>query len=419
VINASPEIRRVPVKSLKPAPYNPRRIDPAAMAGLEKSLERFGVVEPIIFNQRSGFVVGGHQRLKVLQRMKVAQTDVVVVDLDDTDEKALNLALNNPAITGEFSDKLADLLAEVEQANSTLFADLRLDQLLAEADAKRRKFLAQDDLDEAPAPPAVPVTKLGDVWVLDRHRVVCGDSTDPAVIAALLGDERVDSLVTDPPYGVDYGAKNEFLNEYSKTHRASARGSAGSIARSEKRIANDVDQDYRPWFTSWLRLIPWAEYGTAYVFMSSLILHELRGAIDDAGLTWGDYLLWVKNGQVFGRKDYHSRHEFILYGWPQRHRFYGPVGGRGTVLEYARPSKSELHPTMKPIALLEQLLSDGSPDGSIILDLFGGSGSTLIACEASHRRARLVELDPAYCDVIVERWQALTGGKAVRNGNAP
>jgi len=125
----------------------------------------------------------------------------------------------------------------------------------------------------------------------------------------------------------------------------------------------------------------------------------------------------VKNGQVFGRKDYHAKHEFILYGWPKRHRFYGPVGQRETVLEYARPSKSELHPTMKPIALLEQLLSDGSADGSIILDLFGGSGSTLIACEASHRRARLVELDPAYCDVIVERWQALTGGKAIRNGN--
>ena len=276
---------------------------------------------------------------------------------------------------------------------------LRLGQLQAEADAARRKFLARDDLDEAPAPPNVPVTQLGDVWTLDRHRLVCGDSTDPAAVAALLQGELVDQLVTDPPYGVDYtgsGIGDE------KTHRT--------------RIANDVGRDYRPWFASWLTNLPWADYATFFLFMGGSQLHNLRVAIGDAGLTWADYLIWVKSSMVLGRKDYNARCEFVVYGWPKRHRFFGPSNSTN-VLEYARPSKSDLHPTMKPIALIERLLSDGSADGALILDLFGGSGSTLIACEASHRRARLIELDPAYCDVIVERWQALTGGKATRNGN--
>lgn len=405
-INASPEIRRVQVASLKPAPYNPRRIDAAAMAGLEKSLERFGVVEPIIFNQRSGFVVGGHQRLKVLRRKKIRQADVVVVDLDETDEKALNLALNNPAIAGAFSDKLGDLLSEVERQNAALFVDLRLDQLLAEADAKRRTFLGRPDLDDAPPLPKEPVTQLGDVWTLGRHRLVCGDSTDLTAVKVLLGEEKVDTLVTDPPYGVDYDSKNEFLN---------ASGKGNHVQRP---IQNDNFEmgDYRAWFARWLRVIPWADYATFYVFMSNAQVHNVRNACDDLGLKFGAILAWVKNQQILGRADYSNKHELILYGWPQRHRFYAK-DHPSTVLAFDKPRSSELHPTMKPIALLDQLLTDGSPDGALVLDLFGGSGSTLIACEASARRARLVEIDPAYCDVIVERWQALTGGKAVRNGD--
>jgi hypothetical protein len=198
-INASPEIRRVPVKSLKPAPYNPRRIDPAAMAGLEKSLERFGVVEPIIVNNRDGkmTVVGGHQRLKVLRSNKVPETDVIVVDLDDTDEKALNLALNNPAISGEFSDKLADLLAEVHRDNAALFLDLRLDVLLGQAGPIP---LGTDDPDDIPPLPKVPITQPGDLWELGNHRLICGDSSDPATVTRLLDGQKINLAITSPPY---------------------------------------------------------------------------------------------------------------------------------------------------------------------------------------------------------------------------
>jgi DNA modification methylase len=399
-INASPEIRNVPLKTLKPAPYNPRRIDASAMAGLEKSLERFGVVEPIIFNERSGFVVGGHQRLKVLRRQKVKSTDVVIVDLDEIDEKALNVALNNPAIGGVFSDKLADLLAEIQGSRAELFADVRLDQLLAEADAKRRTLFANANLDDAPEPPKNPVTQAGDVWTLGRHRLVCGDSTDTKAIVALLGDDKVDLLLTDPPYGVDYG------NAQAQTFK--------SIGTHHRPIENDTSIDYRRWFASWLKEVPWGHYASFYIFMSDRELHSLREAIDDCAFVFGSYLVWNKDRLVMGRKDYKAKHEAILYGWPDRHRFYGPPTST-TVIDVQRPHKADLHPTMKPVALLEQLLSDGSPNGALVLDLFGGSGSTLIACEASDRRCRMVELDPAYCDVIVQRWETLTGQKAVRN----
>ena len=395
------EIRAVPLADLKPAPYNPRRINDAAMAALTKSLERFGYVEPIIWNKRSGFVVGGHQRLKVLRASKIKDVPVVIVDLAENEEKALNVALNSTHLSGEFTDNLQTLLAEIHAKDQVLFSELRLDQLLSDIKASG----SGADPDEAPPIPKVAKTKLGDMYVLGTHRLLCGDSTNADSLALLLQEEAVDSLVTDPPYGVDYGAKNEFLNEYSKSNpRAAGK-------RIEKRIENDAIENYRVWFASWLALIPWNTSATFYIAMSSLTLHELRLALDDVGFHWGDYLVWVKNAPVFGRKDYHAKHEFILYGWPKTHRFFADQGSRNTVLEYDRPRKNDLHPTMKPVALIEQLVRDGSPGGGIVLDLFGGSGTTLIACEQAARQARIMEIDPLYCDVIVERWETFTGKK--------
>jgi len=383
------------VSDLKPAPYNPRNIDEASLAGLTKSVERFGMVQPIIWNSRSGFVVGGHQRLKVIRSQKVRQTEVVVVDLDDTEERALNIALNSPHIAGEFTASLQGLLEEVEAANSALFHELRLGELLGEGVT----LAPIGDPEFVPEIPKEARTKLGDVYVLGRHRLVCGDSTSVDTLDALLKGEKVDSLVTDPPYGVDYGAKNEFLNSIDKGNR------------NQKHIANDVDRDYRTWFASWMAVVPWAEKNTFFMFMQGPQLHHLRGAIDDAGLTWCDYLVWAKNNHVLGRKDYAQKHEFIVYGWSGTHKFYAPEF-RTTILEFPKPTKSDLHPTMKPVPLVKQLVEDGSASGAIVLDLFGGSGTTMIACEEANRCARLVEIDPLYCDVIVDRWQQFTGKTA-------
>ena len=281
------------LRNLKPAPYNPRRIDDASLAALTKSMERFGVVEPIVFNRRSGYVVGGHQRLRVLRGKRVTAVSVVVVDLDETEERALNLALNSPKLTGEFSGKLQELLDEIRRADERIFHELRLDELVAGSDAK----VYLRDPDEAPPLRQVSETRVGDLYALGPHKLLCGDCTVAGDVARLLGVERVESLVTDPPYGVDY-----------------VRGKAHLPGGGHRDIANDTGRNYREWFGQFLALVPWADYATFYVFMSGLELHNLRMAIEDCGLKWGDYLIWIKNAHVMGRKDYNQRSEFVVLG---------------------------------------------------------------------------------------------------------
>jgi DNA modification methylase len=411
--SATTEIVTMAVRDLKAAPYNPRRIDNASLAALGKSIDRFGIVEPIIFNRRSGFVVGGHQRLKVLRSKKIVSAPVVVVDLDETEERALNVALNSPKLSGEFTGGLQDLLADIEAADAQIFSELRLDELLR--DQEPRVYLR--DPDEAPAVARETSTKIRDLFTLGNHRLLCGDCTVAADVAAVLGGRKIESLVTDPPYGVDYVR--------GKAHLRSEHG-----ATDHRDIANDTGRNYREWFREFLSGVPWADYATFYVFMSGLELHSLRMAIEDCDLKWGDYLVWVKHSHVLGRKDYNQRSEFIavgdasgfpgdeveradfiLYGWPHRHRFFGPAT-RNNVLEYRKPLASKLHPTMKPVELMRQLIEDGSPGGAVIYEPFAGSGSTIIACEMAGRTCCAIELDPLYVDVAVRRWEEFTGEKA-------
>lgn len=396
------EIRMIPIAQIKPAPYNPRKIDDAALAGLTKSLERFGYVEPIIWNQRTGFVVGGHQRLKILRAKKIKEIPVTVVDLDDTEEKALNVALNSAYISGEFTGDLQGLLAEIKGKDHLLFSELRLDALLSDI----ASTTLAEDADAVPVVPKTAKTKTGDLYALGDHRLLCGDSTQEKCIAVLLDALRVDVMVTDPPYGVDYSAKNAMLN---------ARDGGKRI---EKDIENDAGKDYRVFFGAFLAVIPWADYASFYICMSSLELHNLRLAVEDCGLTWGDYLVWVKNNHVLGRKDYNSKHEFILYGWAKKHRFYAN-GHRTTVLEYARPQVNDVHPTMKPVELMQQLITDGSQGGGVVYEPFAGSGTTIIASEITGRQCRAIEMDPLYCDVVVKRWEDFTKKKATLIHGAP
>jgi DNA modification methylase len=404
------------VATLKPAPYNPRRIAPAAMAGLTKSLERFGDVQPIVWNKRSGLVVAGHQRLKVLKSKKISQTRVVVVDLNECDEKALNVALNSSHIAGEFTADLQALLDAIRRDDEVLFAELRFAELL-ESIAPG----SSEDPNAAPPLSSKPRASTGDLYILGRHRLLCGDSTDAAVVEIACAGQRVDLMLTDPPYGVDYVEKTRYLAQ------------RGIGTGTHRDIASDAGEDYRAWFAQFLRVVPWAEYATFYIFMSSLHIHDLRLALDDVGLAWGDYLIWVKNAPVLSRKDYNQRTElvalgfpaqdqleraeFTVYGWPQHHRFYGGFR-RNNVLEYPRPTASRLHPTMKPVEMLKQLIEDGSPSGAVVYEPFCGSGSSIIAAEMLDRRCIAIELDPLYVDVAVQRWEAFTGRKAERTHGA-
>jgi len=389
------------VGDINPAPYNPRvTLHPGdtEYESLRRSIERFNLVQPLVVNERTGNLIGGHQRLQVLKATGTAEVQVSIVDLEPAEEKALNIALNK--ISGRWdNDKLADLLSELGDLESdpdlwtvTGFSQKELTKVLDDAN--------QDSDDTLPLPPeSNPVTTKGNVWVLGDHRLMCGDCTEKDDVDALMQSDLADSVVTDPPYGVDYASKNEFLNKIACGNRI------------QTPIINDSIADYRQFFRSFLELAKVGQCNTFYVFSFGHRLHELRLAAEDAGITWGDYLLWVKNQQILSRKDYNPKHEFIFYGWRGKHKFYGGHC-RTTILEFPKPQKSTLHPTMKPIPLVEQLITDGSPHGGLIYDAFGGSGSTLIACANTDRRCRTMELSPSYCDVIIKRWQEHTGENA-------
>ena len=394
------EIRKMPIDEINPAHYNPRKdLQPGDMEyeKLKKSILEFDLVEPLVWNRRTGRLVGGHQRLKVLKELGYSEVEVSVVDLPEEKEKALNIALNK--IQGDWDyEKLKDLLQELDTGELDLeltgFDMDEIEDLIAQLHVPEE--IVED---EAPEPPEEPITKPGDLWILGRHRLLCGDATKKEDVERLMGGKKADSLITDPPYGVDYSGKNEYLNKFDEGNRI------------EKPITNDAIADYRQFFGAFLSLAPLAEYNTVYIFMSDKELHSLRLALDDCGYSFCAYLVWVKNNHVLGRKDYNSKHEIIMYGWKGKHKFYG--GFSTTVLEFDKPLRSDLHPTMKPIPLLAKLINDGLPAKGKVYDPFGGSGSTLIACEQLNRTCYMMEIDPKYCDVIVQRWGNLTGQKAV------
>ncbi len=389
---------------LVPNPRNPNRHPESQIALLAKIIKAQGWRAPITVSVESGFIVRGHGRLLAARKLGVRQ---VPVDRQhyatEADEWADLIADNRLAELAEMDDGLLhDLLKDFEgqgyDLDLTGFVGEDLEEILA-------AFPEQDDRTvvreiEPPERPKKPITKRGDLWQLGPHRILCGDSTAVAHVERLLAGRRVDQLVTDPPYGVDYSAKNEFLNKFDKGNRV------------QTPIANDAIGDYRAFFGSFLSIIPFSDYNTLYIFMSGKELHSLRLALDDCGLQWGDYLVWVKNNHVLGRKDYNAKHEFIVYGWKGKHKFYG--GFSTTVLEYDRPAKSDLHPTMKPVALVSRLITDGSAPGALVYDPFLGSGTTLIAAEQLGRVCYAMEIDPGYVDVTVARWEELTGKKATR-----
>src|SRR5690554_729746 len=396
------QVEYVRPDALVPFAGNPRLMSDAALEKLRISIEAFGFTNPILVQKGTNMIIAGHQRLKAALAAGLSEVPVIFLNFDDATAKAYNIADNKLAELAEWDfAPLADLLLKLDHVNFDLaltgFEHEEIERLMNWAPDEAEIVVEEVDVPEAPAE---PTTKPGDIWLLGRHRLMCGDSTSADDIEKLMAGAVADSVITDPPYGVDYGSKNEDLNRQDGGRRI------------EKPIEGDAIDDYRRFYAGFLRLCPVAEYNTAYIFMSNKELHTLRLALDDAGFTWGDYLVWLKNNHVLGRKDYAAKHEFIVYCWKGKHRFYGDFST--IVLHYDRPQKADLHPTMKPVPLIAKLMRDGTPQNGTVLDPFGGSGSTLMAAEQLGRTCYMMELDPAYCDVIVQRWQRLTGGEAVR-----
>jgi DNA modification methylase len=381
------QIEKLKTEHLIPADYNPRKDlksgDPE-YEKLKRSIERFGYVEPVIWNKTTGRVVGGHQRLKVLLDMGITEVECVVIEMDEEKEKALNIALNK--ISGDWDkDKLALLIADLQGADFdvslTGFEPAELDTLFKDS---LKDGIHDDDFDVDAELQKPAVTKPGDVWTLGRHRLVCGDSTKADTFTALMDGKLANLVVTDPPYNVNY------------------EGTAGKIKNDN--MGNEAFYDFLlAAFTNTEAAM--AQDASIYVFHADTEGLNFRKAFSDAGFQLSGCCIWKKPSLVLGRSPYQWQHEPVLFGWKKKgkHNWYADRK-QTTIWEFEKPKKNADHPTMKPIALLAYPIMNSSLTNCIVLDPFGGSGSTLIACEQSDRICFTIELDEKYCDVIVKRY---------------
>lgn len=432
------ENRQIPITQLIPADYNPRMIDSHELDKLKRSIKEHGFVEPVVVN-KDMTIIGGHQRIKAAKELEYTEIPCVVVDLPKNKEKTLNLALNR--ISGEWdNDKLQQILVEMDDE------DRRLTGFDPEEISKQLDKLMnpdEDGFDPDEAMGEVPPYQQGDMWKLGEHILMCGDSTNPLHVKTLMGEDRAAMTFTDPPYNIAYeGGMN--------THGQNKR----------EMILNDKMTDAQFYDFLYKCIKNMLDYtdGCLYICMSSSELVNLKKAFEDAGGHYQSFIIWAKNTFTLSRSDWQNQYEPILYGWRDdvvNHYFVGhrnlgnvweeldvvkPTFAEGKttikvgdyhlelegevkgkiirkkdqmdVWKENKPTKSKEHPTMKPIKLVARALRASSIQDDIVLDLFGGSGSTLITAEKMKRKARIMELDPQYVDVIIKRWEKLTEQKA-------
>lgn len=389
------EIKELPLKELKPAAYNPRKKLKKGDKEYEKikqSLLKFGYVDPIIVNEDLT-VIGGHQRLTVLKDLDYETAKCVIVDLPKEDEKALNIALNK--ITGQWDEALlADLLLDLQESDFNLdltgFEPPEIDDILSNVHDKE---LSEDGFDVEEELKKPTVSRRGDIWQLGKHRVICGDSTKSETYDQLLGDKKANLVVTDPPYNVD-------------------------VEETAGKILNDnmSDGDFYQFLLSMFTQVEnhMETDASIYVFHADTEGLNFRKAFKDAGFYLSGCCIWKKNSLVLGRSPYQWQHEPCLYGWKKKgkHQWFSDRK-QTTIWEYDRPKSSKDHPTMKPIQLMAYPIQNSSMRGTVVLDPFLGSGSTLIAADQTGRVCYGIELDEKFVDVIVKRYIEVTGDTEV------
>ncbi|EKK5902327.1 DNA modification methylase [Enterococcus faecalis] len=395
------KFEKMKLSELHPAEYNPRVELKSGMEEYEKlkqSILEFGFVDPPIFNKRTGNLVGGHQRVSVAKDLGIGEIEVSIVDLPIEKEKALNIALNK--ISGQWDeDKLALLLNELDEneLNISGFTDKEIQEVIDQYDMRLDlETEAIDDVFEFELPEK-PKAALGDIYQLGRHRLMCGDSTNKAHIELLMDGEKADLLITDPPYNVNYEGKTE----------------AALKIKNDNKTASEFYDFLRSAFSSAYDNLK--EGASFYVWYASSEVINFVNSLVDSQFMVKQELIWLKNSFVLGRQDYHWQHEPCLYGWKKdgSHRWYGDRK-QTTILDFDKPIANKEHPTMKPIPLFDYQIKNSSKKGDKILDIFGGSGTTMIACEQNDRQAYLMELDPKYVDVIINRWEEFTGKEAIK-----
>jgi DNA modification methylase len=388
-----------PIEKLRPYERNPRTHSDEQVDQIAASVVEFGWTNPVLVDEQGG-ILAGHGRLLAARKLELAEVPVIRFEhLSEAQKRAYLIADNQLALKAGWSEEL--LVAELAWLRDERFdLDLigfdatELERLLALADGESE---SDDAEDEVPEPPEELVTRPGDLWILGSHRLLCGDATVLADVERVLGGQLADMTFCDPPYNVDYA--NSPKDKLRGKHRP---------------ILNDnLGGGFDAFLYDACVNILSVTKGACYICMSSSELDTLQRAFRAAGGRWSTFVIWAKNTFTLGRADYQRQYEPILYGWKDGSDHYW-CGARdqGDVWFFDKPARNDLHPTMKPVALVERAVRNSSKSRDIVLDPFGGSGSTLIACEKTGRQARLVELDPRYCDVIVQRWQDWTGEQA-------
>jgi hypothetical protein len=392
----------VPIDNLTPLDENPRRGDVEAVA---KSYKQFGQRKPIVAKRAkpvkggkpTGMVIAGNHQLLAAKQLGWTEIAVVFTDDDAKTAKAFALADNRTHDLGDYDNlMLADILNELKTDmdlfDATGYTPKSLKEILSD-NAKKAKYAGETDADDIPETPETPVSKMGDLYICGDHRLLVGDSTDPKNYERLLQGVKANMCFTDPPYNVNYEGTND---------------------KAQKTIMNDnLGSFFADFLKSACTNIINHTDGGCYIAMSSSELATLQTAWISSGGKWSTFIIWAKNSFTLGRSDYHRQYEPILYGWSAKGtRHWCGDRKQGDVWNIDKPRRSDLHPTMKPVELVERAIHNSSQAGDLVLDPFGGSGTTMIASERTDRKARLIELDPHFADVIVTRWEQHTGKKA-------
>jgi DNA modification methylase len=396
------KIVEVPIEDLIPYANNARTHSDEQVAQIAASIREFGWTNPILVDKQNG-IIAGHGRLAAARKLKMDKVPAIQLDeLSEAQKKALILADNKLALNSGWDDKLLAIeLADLKEMDFDISVIGFSPDEIAALQPEIEEVDGLTDEDDVPDVPVEPVTKLGDVWLLGRHRLMCGDSTSIDVVRELCQEQLVDMWLTDPPYNVAVQG-----GDHSNPSR-----------KNGLKIQNDAmgDDQFRQFLSDAYTaadasMKPGAVF---YIWHANKESYNFQRACKDCGWQVRQHLVWKKSSIVMGQQDYHYKHEPCLYGWKEgAGHLWASDRKQTTILEFNRPSRNAEHPTMKPVELFEYQMLNNTKGGDIVLDSFSGSGTTVIAAEKNGRIARLMELDPKYCDVIVKRWQDFTGKEA-------
>ena len=392
-------IAQVAVDKLIPYVNNSRKHSDAQVAQIAASIKEFGWTNPILVDGDQG-IIAGHGRLMAARKLGMKEVPVIeLAHLTDTQRKALIIADNKLAMNAEWDTDLLTIELNELLADNFAMEILGFDPKELSALLEPEVVEGLTDEDAVPDVPEEPKTKLGDIYQLGNHRLMCEDSTSIDAVDKLM-PETANMIFTDPPYLMDFtgGIHADGSKSFNAKH--------GGIKNDK--MSETEGNDFLDAINS---VILTKVDGAFYITFYRLGINKYFASMERTGLKCRSLVIWDKGNHTLSNSDYMSMYEPMFYGWVNNHKFYGGKNGMD-IWRIKRTAKNDLHPTMKPVELVEKAVLDGSAINGIVLDLFGGSGSTLIACEKQNRHARLMELDPKYCDVIVKRWEEFTGKTA-------